>query len=317
MLKLNHIYKCFGDKTVAHDISLSVADGKLLAILGPSGCGKSTLLNIAAGLVAQDAGEVWIGGENRSRTPPERRRVALMFQDYALLPHLNAWQNVAFGLRMQGMAKSEAQSRAEAALAAVGLAAESSRKVEALSGGERQRVALARALAVQPQLLLLDEPFSSLDTGMRQQLRTQTLAQIRAQNIPAVLVTHDPEEAFALADHLALMQGGRIVQYGTPDEVLQRPADAWAARLIGAENVNGQRYIPQQALHFNHPQGEPGRLTALLRQPEYCRLTLAHPQHGEVVLNLGWHEAAGLALAEGSEWPLRVDDAQIVWFQVP
>ena len=214
MLALKHIRKAFAGKTVADNISLSVADGKLLAVLGPSGCGKSTLLNIAAGLVAADSGEVWIGGENRSRMPPERRRVALMFQDYALLPHLNVWQNVAFGLKMQGVDKHEARRRAEAALAEVGLAAELGRRIDALSGGEQQRVALARALAVQPQLLLLDEPFSSLDTGLRRQLREQTLAQIRRQHIPAVLVTHDPEEALALADHLALMQGGRIVQYG-------------------------------------------------------------------------------------------------------
>ena len=314
MLEWKHIHKRFGSKTVAHDISLSVADGRLLAILGPSGCGKSTLLNIAAGLVAPDAGEVWIGGENRTATAPERRRVALMFQDYALLPHLNVWQNVAFGLKMQGVGKQEAQSRAEAALAAVGLAAESRRRVDALSGGEQQRVAVARALVVQPQALLLDEPFSSLDSGLRQQLRTQTLAQIRAQNIPAVMVTHDPEEAFALADHLALMQGGRIVQYGTPDEILQRPADAWAARLIGAPNTDGQRYIPQQALQLGHPQGEPSRLTAVFRQPEYCRLTLMHPQHGELQLNLGWGKAAVLDLQEGGEWPLWVDEAQIVRF---
>ena len=146
MLALKHIRKAFAGKTVADNISLTVAEGKLLAVLGPSGCGKSTLLNIAAGLVAADGGEVWIGGENRSRMPPERRRVALMFQDYALLPHLNVWQNVAFGLKMQGVGKHEARRRAEAALAEVGLAAELGRRIDALSGGEQQRVALARAL---------------------------------------------------------------------------------------------------------------------------------------------------------------------------
>ena len=128
MLALKHIRKAFAGKTVADNISLTVAEGKLLAVLGPSGCGKSTLLNIAAGLVAADGGEVWIGGENRSRMPPERRRVALMFQDYALLPHLNVWQNVAFGLKMQGVDKHEARRRAEAALAEVGLAAELGRR---------------------------------------------------------------------------------------------------------------------------------------------------------------------------------------------
>ena len=314
MLALKHICKAFAGKTVADNISLTVADGKLLAVLGPSGCGKSTLLNIAAGLVAADSGEVWIGGENRSRMPPERRRVALMFQDYALLPHLNVWQNVAFGLKMQGVDKHEARRRAEAALAEVGLAAELGRRIDALSGGEQQRVALARALAVQPQLLLLDEPFSSLDTGLRRQLREQALAQIRRQNIPAVLVTHDPEEALALADHLALMQGGRIVQYGSGGDILHRPANAWAARLMGADNVSAARYIPQPALEFNHPQGERCRILQRLALPEHCRLLMQHPQHGALVLHLGWETAKGLDLHEGSEWLLRVDEAAVVRF---
>ena len=362
MLALKHIRKAFAGKTVADNISLSVADGKLLAVLGPSGCGKSTLLNIAAGLVAADSGEVWIGGENRSRMPPERRRVAPMFQDYALLPHLNVWQNVAFGLKMQGVdkhearrpgcrgaprhacagaqgdgravllqhqadgaqidgiralrlaANHEARRRAEAALAEVGLAAELGRRIDALSGGEQQRVALARALAVQPQLLLLDEPFSSLDTGLRRQLREQTLAQIRPQHIPAVLVTHDPEEALALADHLALMQGGRIVQYGGGGDILQRPANAWVARLMGADNVSAARYIPQQALQFGHPQGEKCRILQRLALPEHCRLLLQHPHHGALVLHLGWETAKGLDLHEGSEWPLQVDEAGGVGF---
>lgn len=315
MLELKNLSKRFGAKTVADRISLAVADGELLAVLGPSGCGKSTLMHMAAGLVKPDAGEVWIGGENRTAIPPEKRRVALMFQDYALLPHLNVWQNVAFGLKMQGVAKAEARRQAETALAHVGLAAESQRRVDALSGGEQQRVALARALVVLPQLLLLDEPFSSLDTGLRQQLRMQALGQIRAQNIPAVLVTHDPEEAFALADHLALMQGGKIVQYGTPDAVLQHPANAWAARLIGALNVNESRYIPQQALAFEAADGALSRITGLLRQPEYCRLDLRHPQHGDLTLLLGWHKAAGLDLQAGGEWRLHVAADKIVWFE--
>ncbi len=223
MLALKHIRKAFAGKTVADNISLSVADGKLLAVLGPSGCGKSTSLNIAAGLAAADSGEVWIGGENRSRMPPERRRVALMFQDYALLPHLNVWQNVAFGLKMQGVDKHEARRRAEAALAEVGLAAELGRRIDALSGGEQHARGAGARFGGAAATAFTRRAFSSLDTGLRRQLREQTLAQIRRQHIPAVLVTHDPEEALALADHLALMQGGRIVQYGGGGDILQRP----------------------------------------------------------------------------------------------
>lgn len=191
MLALKHIRKAFAGKTVADNISLSVADGKLLAVLGPSGCGKSTLLNIAAGLVAADSGEVWIGGENRSRMPPERRRVALMFQDYALLPHLNVWQNVAFGLKMQGVDKHEARRRAEAALAEVGLAAELGRRIDALSGGEQQRVALARAFVMQPAVLLADEPTGSLDFATGETIMELMFELNREQGTTLVLVTHD------------------------------------------------------------------------------------------------------------------------------
>ena len=156
MLEFIGIHKAFGSKTVADNINLNVADGELLAILGASGCGKSTLLNIAAGLVMPDSGEVRLHGTLLNPLPPEKRRIALMFQDFALLPHLNAWQNVAFPLKMQGVANSEARRRALAMLAEVGLANEQDRPTQALSGGEQQRVALARALVAEPRLLLLD-----------------------------------------------------------------------------------------------------------------------------------------------------------------
>lgn len=209
MLALKHICKAFSGKTVADNISLSVADGKLLAVLGPSGCGKSTLLNIAAGLVAADSGEVWIGGENRSRMPPERRRVALMFQDYALLPHLNVWQNVAFGLKMQGVGKQEARRRAEAALAEVGLAAELGRRIDALSGGEQQRVAIARAIVKRPDVLLCDEPTGALDyqTG---KMVLEVIARINAElGTTAVVITHNAAIA-AMADRVVYLVDGTI-----------------------------------------------------------------------------------------------------------
>ena len=211
MLALKHIRKAFAGKTVADNISLSVADGKLLAVLGPSGCGKSTLLNIAAGLVAADSGEVWIGGENRSRMPPERRRVALMFQDYALLPHLNVWQNVAFGLKMQGVDKHEARRRAEAALAEVGLAAELGRRIDALSGGEQQRVALARAFVTSPKVILADEPTGNLDTATGEAVIELMFALREREGTTLVLVTHDVSLA-RRCDRILKMHAGRLVQ---------------------------------------------------------------------------------------------------------
>ena len=314
MLELKNISKSFGTKVVADHISFSLDRNHLLAILGPSGCGKSTLLNIAAGLVAPDSGEVWLNGQNYTQLAPEKRRAGLMFQDYALLPHLNVWENVAFGLKMQGVAHEAAQQRARAMLAQVGLSAESERSTDTLSGGEQQRVALARALIIEPRLLLLDEPFSSLDNNLRLQLRKQTMTLIRQQNIPSILVTHNPEEAFAMADFIALMREGHFIQFDTPEAVLKRPASEWAARLIGCLNVTPTHYIPQQALHLNHTEGLPSLLKQVLRQPEYCRLIIQHPVYGELLLNLDWPSASNLNVHDNSTWPLYVDKQLIVHF---
>lgn len=212
MLALKHICKAFSGKTVADNISLSVADGKLLAVLGPSGCGKSTLLNIAAGLVAADSGEVWIGGENRSRMPPERRRVALMFQDYALLPHLNVWQNVAFGLKMQGVGKQEARRRAEAALAEVGLAAELGRRIDALSGGEQQRVAICRALINDPQILVADEPTANLDSKLSAEFLA-ILRRLAEAGRTVILTSHDPLVVESeVVDRVYSLRDGQLIE---------------------------------------------------------------------------------------------------------
>lgn len=314
MLEFIGIHKAFGSKTVADNINLSVANGTLLAILGASGCGKSTLLNIAAGLVEPDSGEVYLHGTLLNPLPPEKRRIALMFQDFALLPHLNAWQNVAFPLKMQGISGGEARKRASAMLAEVGLAGEQERRTQALSGGEQQRVALARALVAEPRLLLLDEAFSSLDTGLRQSLRRQTLAHIRRLDIPAILVTHDPEEAFQLADHIALMDNGRILQHGRPADLLARPAGRQAAQLLGCLNVRDDHYVPQNALLPG--SGEDCAIDEVIRLADSCRIRLTHPQHGKLLLNLDWPHAMRLgdALNSGGTLKLAVDDAQIVRF---
>ncbi|MBF0804344.1 MULTISPECIES: ABC transporter ATP-binding protein [unclassified Neisseria] len=314
MLQIKNINKHYGSKTVAGNISLEVNNGTLLAVLGRSGCGKSTLLKIIAGLVEPDSGEVWINGENRTRLPPEHRHISLVFQDYALLPHLTVLQNTAFGLKMRGANKARAQQRAEAMLAGVGLTHEAGRRPESLSGGEQQRVALARALITEPQLILLDEPFSSLDTDLRRRLRQLAIESIRRLHIPAVMVTHDPEEAFALADHIALMHNGRILQLAEPDTLISAPVDACAARLIGAENISNERYIPQQALCFNHCQGAASRIVSCVRLPDRNLITLHHPQYGEIRLYLNPAQSAGLNLQPGSEWPLRVDESQVVRF---
>ena len=282
MLTLSQISKSFQQKTTARDISFSVGAGSITAILGASGSGKSTLLNIIAGLVQPDSGEVYINGEAQNAIAPERRHVAMMFQDFALLPHLNVWQNAAFGLRMRGVGKADAREQAQALLGEVGMGNMAERHISALSGGEKQRVALARALAGTPKVLLLDEPFSSLDTTLRSQLQSQTRELVRRRQIPAVLVTHDPAEACFMADNIALLAGGELLQHDTPEAVLRRPANAQAARLLGCLNVSDAHYIPPEAIHLSPHSGTLCTLQHSFRLPIGYRIEATHPHFGAI-----------------------------------
>ena len=312
MLILKKISKHFGNKTVAQNINLSVEQGNILAILGHSGCGKSTLLNMIAGLISPDSGEIWLNQHIITSLPPEKRQIALMFQDYALLPHLNVWQNVTFGLKMRGVATTTARQQAETMLAQLGLAQESERKIDSLSGGEQQRVALARALVVKPQVLLLDEPFSSLDTGLRHALRDLTVEQIRQQALPTLLVTHSPEEALLMADQIALMQAGKIVQHGTADAVLNRPVSAWAARLLGCTNVYDDYYIPSAAIQLNKQHGIACPIQHIQHLPEANRIIFQHPQWGTLSLNVATHTLSDYNI--GTSIHVHIDEQPIIWF---
>ena len=207
MLELRHISQNYGDRVLLQDINLQVAAGEIVALLGPSGSGKSTLLSIVAGLQPPLKGSVWFDGQDITRVPPEQRHFALMFQDFALFPHLNVLDNVAFGLVEQGLAKSDARARAAQMLARFGLADHARHKVWTLSGGEQQRVALARALITQPRALLLDEPFSALDAELRQGLREEFCQHIADAGMATLLVTHDEAEARAMAG-----RGVRLVE---------------------------------------------------------------------------------------------------------
>jgi len=212
MLKLRHIYHRYGDQLLLQDVSLQVQAGEIVALLGPSGSGKSTLLAIAAGLQRPDAGSVWFDGVDISAVPPERRGFALMFQDFALFPHLNVLDNVAFGLIEQRLAKKEARAQAIHMLEVFGLTALALRKVWNLSGGEQQRVALARALITHPHVLLLDEPFSALDADLRVALRDEFRSRIREAGMATLLVTHDATEASAMADRAVRLDEGTLVE---------------------------------------------------------------------------------------------------------
>ena len=312
MLQLKNINKRFGSKTVAQDINLNVEAGEILAVLGRSGCGKSTLLKTIVGLVRPDRGEVWLNGDNITDIPSEKRNISLMFQDYALLPHLTALDNVGFGLKMRRLPKAEIEEQSMQALRDIGLEHEAQRKPESLSGGEQQRLALARALITRPSLLLLDEAFSSLDTHLRHHLRTLTAERIRSQNIPAILVTHSAEEACTMADTIAIMHEGRILQHGTPETLIRRPVNAQAALLLGLANTGDTRYIPQHAIRFD-PDGTAVRISEAVPLAEGTRLTLTHPQYGDLI----WYPHADHDTDKpqtGQEIRISVDENQIVWF---
>ncbi len=211
MLELRHISKQWDHRPLLSEVSLRVPAGETVALLGASGSGKSTLLKMAAGLEAPDAGTVWFDGVDITALPPERRGFALMFQDFALFPHLNVVDNVAFGLVEQGLRKADARERAGAMLQRFGLGEHAGARVWTLSGGEQQRVALARALITQPRVLLLDEPFSALDATLREQLRGEFRDRIREAGMAAILVTHDEAEARAMAQHAWGMKDGALV----------------------------------------------------------------------------------------------------------
>ena len=235
-LEIRNIVKDFGDRRVVDDVSLSVMPGQVTCLLGPSGCGKSTTLRIIAGVETQDGGTILVDGElvsNSAATlPPEQRNIGLMFQDFALFPHLSVAQNVGFGLKGQS-----APDRVTELLAKVGMSSYADSFPHQLSGGEQQRVALARALAPRPRIMLMDEPFSGLDDRLRDDIRDETLDVLKSEGTAVLLVTHEPGEAMRMADEIALMRSGRIVQRGAPYNIYNAPTDMDAAAFFSDINV--------------------------------------------------------------------------------
>lgn len=232
-LSLRNLTRRFGSHAAVDDVSLDIAPGELVALVGASGSGKTTTLRIAAGYEQPDGGSVLIGSTDITRLPPQKRGFGMVFQHYALFPHMSVEQNVAFGLEARGVAKGARLEKARVALAGVGLGSAGARQVQSLSGGEQQRVAVARALVIEPRALLLDEPLSNLDPVLRQSMRDDLSALLRRANVPALLVTHDQEDAFAIADRVALLSKGRILQVGTPTQLYNNPASLEVARFIG------------------------------------------------------------------------------------
>lgn len=260
MLAIHNVSKAFGPTPVLHDISLEIARGEIVCLLGPSGCGKTTLLRIVAGLEQADAGQILLEGQDLAGIPVHRRGFGFMFQDFALFPHRNVFDNVAFGLRMAGQSKAALRGRVLEMLALVGLSGLEARQVHQLSGGQQQRVALARSLAPNPALLLLDEPLGSLDRTLREELigelrgilRQRPAGKDEPAGITSIYVTHDQQEALAIADRVVIMNAGRIEQIGAPVALYRQPATPFVARFLGMENL-----LPGQIV-----EGAPGWLTA-------------------------------------------------------
>jgi iron(III) transport system ATP-binding protein len=235
-VELVGIHKSFADLAAVADVNLAVPEGKVTTLLGPSGCGKTTLLRLIAGFLQPDRGEIRINGRRVNEVPPQRRSTVIVFQDYALFPHLSVFENVAYGLRRRRVGRPERTRRVDEMLAFLGLAGVGTQSPLQLSGGQQQRVALARALVVEPDVLLLDEPLSNLDAKLRVRVRTELKEIQRSLGKTTILVTHDQEEALSISDRIAVIDGGRIRQTGTPYEVYSRPADRFVADFVGIAN---------------------------------------------------------------------------------
>lgn len=239
------VSKRFGDVMALEEAWLSIAPGEFMTLLGPSGCGKTTLLNLVAGFIEADGGEMFIDGSYVTATPPHKREIGIVFQNYALFPHMTVEKNVGYGLKMRGVPKAEIAERVRAALALVKLDGYGDRKPRQLSGGQQQRVALARALVIRPKVLLLDEPFSALDKNLRGSMQVELKEIQKSLGVSTIFVTHDQSEALSMSDRIAVMSQGRIRQIGTPDEVYCHPTDRFVASFVGDTNVLGGRLVRQ------------------------------------------------------------------------
>jgi sulfate transport system ATP-binding protein len=310
MISLEAVSKRFGDFRALDDVSLAVPEGSLTALLGPSGSGKSTLLRVVAGLETPDAGRVVIGGEDATAVPVQRRGIGFVFQHYAAFKHMTVRDNVAFGLRIRRRSRAEIGARVDELLGVVGLDGHQGRYPSQLSGGQRQRMALARALAVEPRVLLLDEPFGALDAKVRADLRAWLRRLHDEVHVTTVLVTHDQEEAMEVADDIAVLNGGRIEQVGAPRDLYERPANGFVMSFLGPVARIGDELVRPHDLTVT-AEPRDGALEAMVDR----------------IVHLGFEVRVELALGDGTPLPVQLtrDDAaalelvpgDIVWVGHP
>jgi spermidine/putrescine transport system ATP-binding protein/putrescine transport system ATP-binding protein len=292
LVSIRDVSRSFGSVQALKQVSLDIAENEFFALLGPSGCGKTTLLRILAGFEEPDSGSVTLGGDDLVRIPAHRRPVNLMFQSYALFPHMSVERNVAYGLEREGRPKDEVGERVAQVLATVGISETARRKPSQLSGGQRQRVALARAIVKRPKLLLLDEPLSALDRKVRGEMQLELKRLQHEVGITFVVVTHDQEEAMSMADRIAVMQLGEVEQVDAPVALYERPRSLFVARFIGNNDIFEGRATERGVdvpgcgeLPAAHPGCEPGTRAWLAVRPEHVRVVPAQSAmlRGEVI----------------------------------
>jgi sulfate transport system ATP-binding protein len=309
-IEIETISKQFGDFTALADVSLEVPEGSLTALLGPSGSGKSTLLRIIAGLETPDSGMVLIDGDDVSHVRPQKRGIGFVFQHYAAFTHMTVRENVAFGLRIRKRPKLEIRERVDELLALVGLTKWSEQRPSQLSGGQRQRMALARALAVQPKVLLLDEPFGALDATVRAELRTWLRRLHDEQHVTTVLVTHDQEEAMEVADRIAVMNAGQIEQVGSPTEIYEQPASDFVMGFVGPVSRIGDQLVRPHDVQI-----ERGRVPGSIEARVLRVVPLGFEVRVELSLPDGTHARAQLTRGQAAE--LALDEGDTVYANPP
>ena len=306
-IEFENVEKHYAGRPAVQNLNLQIASGELVCLLGPSGCGKTTTLRMLAGFLSPDAGDIRIGGRSMLPLGPERRPTAMVFQRYTLWPHMNVFHNVAFGLKLRRLSPDAIRAKVGRALELVGLPGMEQRQPQQLSGGQQQRVALARALVLEPEVLLLDEPLSSLDAKLRVQLREEIRGIVRELGITTVFVTHDQEEAMAVADRIAVMHEGRLHQVQTPGELYDRPATRFVADFIGQMNIlkteaAGRGAVRAGPLLFALPDEalSEGDLTLAIRPEDLTLSQGGVPAQVVRVSDLGHYREVQLKLAG---WP--------------